>query len=421
MKKQILFFGLCGLFGVTQARASMTLKQCYEAALKNNQEVHLAEEKIIENKAQKTEILGKVLPKANVAASESIQDKIPTEPGVSSSFTRFSKPEAHMAISQPIFQGFKEFTALKAVGLNDEKLSLDVITAKRDLLSDLVSSFYNVVALTRQKKSTEQILGFINQYSTQLKKDAELGKVRQSEVASDQTQRSLWLANLESIKSQLALAYQNLSLLTGLDPQPLINDAPQIFSKIMPLSDYLTLGEKRSDVLAAQKNIGITEKELKIKKGDLWPKLQASTNIYAYRAGFQKDIRWDALFELNAPLFDLEKIGAIKVAKSQVRQAQLMNADTAKKVKNDISKAYTAFVTSKKTFEKYLTATGWAQKNYELQKNDRLLGLVDELSVLTAQKTLIDVLRQKTDAEVSVLESRSALEVVAGVVAGVIP
>src|SRR3989338_1317668 len=99
------------------AQNTLTLQECYQLALKQSERVAIEEADIKSSNAKYSQAIGSILPKISFKGTEFLQDDSASasSSGVGTTFTRFSKPELKFNAKQPIFAGFREFNALKAM------------------------------------------------------------------------------------------------------------------------------------------------------------------------------------------------------------------------------------------------------------------------------------------------------------------
>jgi len=235
-----------------------------------------------------------------------------------------------------------------------------------------------------------------------LKNFVDLGKSRESEMALQQTSIGTLNADLEKKKGDLKVAYQVMSFLTGLDPQPPIKLENPLSAKVEPMQYYVEHAFTRGDVQAAQQQITIAKGEVQVAKGDLYPQVDLNANYYPYRAGFLGQINWDATVSVNAPLFNWGTIGLIREAKSKAKQSELQAEQTLRLAVTEIKQGYDSYDSSRKQFAKYQIAANLAQKSYDLQVGDFRLGLINNLDLLVTQRTWFDALRQRDLSETGV-------------------
>jgi len=390
------------------AEEKMTIQQCYELALKRMETVAISNEDIQRAKARYIQALGSVLPQISINASEFLQDDSSNagssggNNNVTSTLTRFSTPQVAVTITQNLFRGFKEFNALKISHWDRELQKNKLADVKRLLFRDVATAFYTAAKIELDIKTSQRIIGVIKGQIHDLKDRVQLGKSRLSEQLAQETDLSLLEADLVKKQGDRRVAYEMLSFLTGLDPQPPIAVQEPIERKLDPIEKYQAQAESRPDILAAKDSSQISKGNVAVAKGDLYPFANAEANFYPYRVGFRKDIHWDATFNLNVPVFNLTTWGNIKDAKLQAKQADLQSQLTRRQALNDVKQAYDGYRSSLYQYKKYQFAAQKAEESYRNQTDDFHNNLITNLDVLQAQRTWLEALRQRDTAKAQV-------------------
>ncbi len=416
--KLILFLVGCGFLFSHQALATekMDLKSCYESALSHSESVAISQEAINQAKTLYGQALGEVLPKVEVRVSEVLQDDSAqsSSSGVSSSFTRFSRPEVALQVTQNLFQGLKEIVALRLSGVNESQKRFELEDAERLLFQDVATAFNAVAKVEADLSSTDKIIRTLKQRVRELQERVKLGKSRLGEQAAQEAELSLLEASLEEKKGQRKVAYEMLGFLTGLDPQPPIKMTSSI-PEIRPLQEYLEKVKDRSDLKAYEKAIEIAKGEIKVQRSKLLPHAEVTANYYPYRVGFQKDIHWDATFNATVPLFNWGNYGLVREAKSKAKQTELKSEENKRLALSEVKRTYESYQASRTKLLKYTQAVQKSEVSYSHQVEDFSLGLVNNLDVLQSQKTWLEALKLRDEAKVEFWANAVALQIVAGI------
>jgi outer membrane protein len=403
-----------------RAEEKMNLRQCYDLALARMETVAISNEDIERAKARYIQALGSVLPQISINAQEFLQDDSSNantgggNNNVTSTLTRFSTPQVAFTVTQNLFRGFKEFHALKLSHWDKELQKAKLADVERLLLRDVATAFYTVAKIELDIKTSQRIIGVINGQIRDLRDRVKLGKSRESEQLAQETDLSLLEADLTKKQGDRKIAYEMLSFLTGLDPQPPIEAREPIERKLDPVDKYQAQAETRPDIEAAKDSYQISKGNVAIAKGDLLPFANAEANFYPYRVGFRKDIHWDATFNLNVPVFNLTTWGNIKDAKLQAKQADLQAQLTRRQALNDVKQAYDGYHSSLYQYKKYQFAAQKAEESYQKQTEDFHNNLITNLDVLQAQRTWLDALRQRDTAKAQVWADFAALVITIG-------
>jgi len=114
-------------------------------------------------------------------------------------------------------------------------------------------------------------------------------------------------------------------------------------------------------------------------------------NHYTKRVGNSDDVDWDATLTVDVPLFQGgETRGLVAEARSQANQSELIYRESKRNAALEIKNAFSQYQGALRRFSALKTALNATQKNYDLQKEDFRLNLVNNLDVLQALEELQD-------------------------------
>ncbi len=422
--KKILFVIIALLPVSVQAaevQKKMTLKECYEQALHYSDVIQISDQSIQEAKTRYMQALGQVLPQISVQASEFLQDdsantsNTNTTGQVVNTFTRFSRPQVGLNATQNLFQGFKELAAIKMSRMDQARQRYNKDDAERLLYKDVAVAFFTVEQIEKSIVITERLLKVYHSQIEELNQRIKLGKSRESEVLAQQSDMSLLEANLAAKKGELKVAYEMLSFLTGLSPQPPIRWIDPTELKLNPEKEYLAIGQERPDIKASEQAAMLAKENITVQRSTILPAATAQANFYPYRVGFQKDIHWDATFNMGIPLFNWSSYGLIREAKIQAKKSALELDQLRRQSVTEIKKAYDKYQSSVDEYKKYTVAAKIAEKSYLKQREDFSLGLITNLDVLRAQNTWLLALQSQNTSQVQVLSDWISLQITAGI------
>ncbi|MFO1519015.1 MAG: TolC family protein [bacterium] len=427
MKVRILFLLFLGFLcfpSFSRAAAEKTgkigLQECYELAIKRSETVAISDEEIKRVKARYIQALGSALPVIAFNGQEFLQDDSSqgnsgTAAGsVANTLTRFSTPQVALTLNQTLFDGFKVINALKLTHADRRLQHYKKEDVERLLFRDVATAFYAIAKIEQDIRTSQKIIGVLKGQIGELKDRVKLGKSRVSEQIAQEADLSLLEADLVKKQGDRRVAYEMLSFLTGLDPQPPIDVRDPVDRKIKPVEDYLAQAESRPDILASKESFEIAKGNVKIKKGDLLPNATATANIYPYRVGFRSDILWDATFNLNVPVFNLTTWGNIKDAKLQAKQAEIQSQLTRRQAMSEVKQAYEAYQSSHLQYRKYQYASQKAEESYQKQVEDFRLNLITNLDVLQSERTWLDALRSRDTAKAQLWSDWASLVITIG-------
>lgn len=373
--------------------SALTLSQCYEMALKQSESLQIQGEAIYQFGQRVKESLSAILPKADFLYTEFWQDTSGTDAsagGVGSTLNRGERPEAKIQLKQPLFSGFREFQALK--GFQSEKKRQELILMRSRLLlyEDVANAFYLVLKLERDLENTRDVLKLTQDRIKELDARVKLGKSRRSELLSSQSQLASLEGQEEVLKGQVAVAREVLQELTGENVRSkiLADEIPAV-QPAGPLGEVLAKGEKRTDLRALAQDLETKKLGLKLAQGALYPTASLLGNYYMKRVGFQEAIDWDLQLSVDLPLFQGgANLAGIRLKDSQVRQAQWEYRRAKRSIESALRRSYINLATALAQLTAFQDAHQKAGESYRMQVEEYRYGLVNNLDVLEALKTL---------------------------------
>lgn len=387
MKKIILLlsFLFCVSPFVSAEELGLTLKECYQMALKQSETIAIQLEYIDEIKAQTMQAMSVALPSVSFMYTDQWQDNV-----VNRHRTE-GKEEARFVFSQPLFTGFKEMAAIRANKYLKTQKQAELKRARQLLFADVVDAFYLYFAYQQDIKRMKAIEKILEDRLQEMKKREKIGKSRLSEVVSVEARLRRVQADLEVVYTQLEVSGYLLEFLIGKRPQQLIDE--DLFDEIK-LEDALLLMKERADITAAKEAVKVYEQQIVSARSALFPTMSLNANQYTKRDGSNDGNDWDISFVVNVPIFNgLNDYGAVQQAKSQKTQMELRFQQAMRMAYQQVQSAYVRYRSYTKRLELLTLAVKASEENYRLQKEDYERNLVNQLEVLQALEDLSTIER----------------------------
>ena len=401
MKKILLLTGVIILTLIAQAYAQttegLTLRECYQSALKQSETIAIQQQVIKEAQARFQQALSGILPDVSFSYSQKRQDA-----EGANSLTRYI-PEGKFVFSQPLFTGFKEFAAISAGKSERRQRQYEEKRARQLLFVDVSDAFYLFLGYQQDLEALDIIYNALIERVEELKKREELGRSRLSEVASAQARLSRVEAEKDLVLSQEDVSRQLLEFLTGQKISSLKEEA----NEEIPLpsyEEYLPALTKRPDVLAGEEAWKAAQAKIRIAQAAFWPAVSLDGNSYTKRTGTSEGIDWDVTLKVDVPIFKGgENTGKFKEAEALANEEKLRYEQIKRQAVLNIENEYTKWSAVLRRVSSLTKAYEAAQKNYELQSADYRLNLVNNLDVLQAlqdrQDTYRDLIAVKNEAQ----------------------
>jgi len=396
IKNFTLLFGIGFLWSVffiqpnwLWADEPLTLQQCYDLALKRSETIAIQKEIIKEAEGRFLQSLSGVMPDASFIYTDKRQD------GRSgSNFTLSEVPEGRFTFTQPLFSGFKEFAAIAAGKAEKRQKLQEEKRAKQLLFMDVADAFYLYLSYQEESETLKTISIALGERIEELKKREDLGRSRPSESANAELRLSRNEAQQELIESQWQVARQLLEFLTG---QGIVNvvDTDSLGYPFLEEGEFLSKMPDRPDVKAAREALYIATKQITRAKADYFPTVDLDGNYYTKRVGNSSGVDWDMTLTIEAPIFrGTEIMGKVKEAKALSEQAKLTLSEKERNAVLEIQNSFTQWQANLRRSVALEKAVAAAEKNYQLQKEDYHLNLVNNLTVLDALEELQSTRRE---------------------------
>ena len=367
----------------------LTLRDCYVLALKRSETIATQKELIKETEGRFLQAFSGALPRASFEASEKRQDG-----SGSSAFTLKRFPERKFVFTQPLFSGFKEFAAMAGSRAERRQRLHEKARAEQLVFVDVANAFYLLLEQREDLSALDAIRTALGERLGELEERERLGRSRPSERVSAEAQLRRVLAEMESVRSQEAVARNLLAFLVGRDPTEGVSDQDLALPALEDEAVYLAKAPTRSDVLATKEASAVARKQVTIARAKLWPNVDLESNYYTKRAGAAAGVDWDVLVKVDVPLFQGgQTVGAIKERAAQARGAKLALSRAEREATLDIQDAYVKSQASAKRTAALEEALAAAEENYRLQREDYRRNLVNNLDVLQAVQALEDARR----------------------------
>lgn len=377
--------GMTFLSYISYAGDSITLKECFTAALKQSEVIASSEESIKSAEAKYKQVVGHALPEFSFRFTEFFQD----QSGLSasdalSSFTKSPQPEAAFRMKLPIFSGYREIAAIKAGGSLVSQKKYERNHAELQLFMDVARAYHAVTLAKKDLAAEDKILSLAEERAKELKEREAIGRSRKAEMIDIEAK----LATLKAQKEDAILTYNTaidlLEFLTGITIQKPLQEETSS-TALKPLEDYLSTASLRPDIKAKEEAIEAAKGIVRTKKAEHLPQLDVSTNYYVERSGFRDAINWDATLGVTVPLWSWGTTHAgVKEAKSSQNLAKLDSALAQRNAELEIKTAYERSLSAGRKFQLQGDALKLLKKSYEIRSDEYRKGLVNNLEVLDA-------------------------------------
>jgi len=391
MKRLLVIFSLPLLSGWVAAveppqvsTAAVTLAECFERARRISEVVGISAENTRVVQEQYRAQIGAVLPRIDWIKSQFYQKNINGGSGGGSSNSSLlaTQPLSYFQIQQPIFAGLRDWSTIAITKSQEEQARLNQRETDLQLLTDVAAAFYAAYTLQDQLSVLMETRKLNKDQVDQLDRWTNIGRTRPSDVLSAETQLASIDAQIEDTNRTLAESRHLLLFLTGIPADiPLTDQEPS--PPGLTLEEAVTRAGRRPDVLSEVESLHQAELGIRFARGGHLPTLGVTARSYTERVGFLSDVRWDATFLLDVPLYEGGSTQAlVRQARSQEIIAQLTLARLKRDVERQVRTAYDDLLHAVSEVQAYDKAVKLAEKNYGVQQKENRLGVTTNLELL---------------------------------------
>lgn len=387
--------------------STVTLRQVYGWALARSEDLKSREEDVEQSRLMGRSAEAGLFPKLDWELVDVWQDPAGVRRLDAQGFGGFvqkEQQESRLVARQPLFSGFKEFSAFSGFKRQTERDRLLLQRARRELFATAAASFYDV--LDREAAAANAAAGvkLAEDRVKDLRGFLKLGKARESEVFTAQARAAALKAGLRRAQADIASAREELSFLAGRDlsAAPLADDLGE-HAELASLTGALAQARERSDVRAMREDVAASEKRVRYERGSYWPSLDLTGKYYTRRATFMKEIKWDVTLNATVPIFQGGRTSAdVDRALSGLRQSQLRQEQLDRMIAYQVKRLHGEFTASLEELQAQEESAQAAEKSYGALREEYTLGLVTNLDVLQALDLLLSQRRQRDAARFDV-------------------
>jgi outer membrane protein TolC len=394
--------------------ASLDLKHCYDLAFQQSEPLKRQREEIVRSQAQARAALGGAFPHVYWKWSDIRQDGNGLNAEGIGSLLDKNQVESKFSLQQPLFTGLKEFSAYAGFKRQEARDEWRLRQAELQLYDEVSRAYYDVVALETALANNATSVALSQDRLAELKSFYRLGKSREGEIFSAESQLAALKAIQVHLRGQIRVARETLSFLTGqaMGSTPLTSET---IKTPEPVTLYLNQSARRPDLEAQRQEVLAQTLRVRYEKGSYWPIANLSGNYYTQRPAFYDPIQWDVMLNLDVPLYQGGSVKArVRDARSGLQQAQLDLDYLERQIRSDVKKAYEAWTASLEESQSLDEAYRAAKKSYDAQRREYRLGLVTNLDVLNAMNLMQVAKRAWDDAGVESQRRYVALVVATG-------
>ncbi len=414
-------FLLCVLAATAGASEKIyTLEEAYQAALKNNETVRIAEEDRSQAEYRVDQAWTYLYPRLVAqGAYTRFNDTLPSGGGPFL-FQPYEQYQAQLVLTQPLYTGGRTLAALRAAQEMRETSSENLSFTRQDTMIKVAEAYYGVLKAQRAVDITRRSLGRMEHHREITEREAATRRTKANQSALLRANSLVSQARISVVRVQdgLTIAKQKLSLLTKLPLDMQLAEPAQLEA---PQGDLEALQktalQSRDDFASAKMNERVAEENVTIVRGGHYPQLAAVAGLQyqdSRPAIFTDSTTYYAGLRLTIPLFEggLTK-AEVSEARSRVRQTELSRDFLRQSIETDVQEAYVNLKTAVSVLDTAKLQMDYAKGNYDAVEGLFTEGLLASLSMIDAEQALTfaeqELMNDGYDRELSILRLRKAV------------
>ncbi|MDH5173931.1 MAG: TolC family protein [Elusimicrobiota bacterium] len=400
-KLAIVAFVLQVLVGVAFAEEILTLEGCIDMAMANNQDLKIAQKRILESKGRKQETFGNFLPALGASGSYTRLKESPRMSvlfgGMEQTFELGPDYEysTQLTLRQPLFTWWKIYHADEQARLNYRLVNEEYRKVKNSLVFEVKRAFYSLLLARQFVVIAEEAVDVTDSHYKTTRALYKEGRVSDYDVSRAKVQLVNNQTRLIKARNNLKLAREELSFLlnTKLEEDWKVKGDFPREKREANLQDALgkALGE-RSEIRQLMVQERAATVSIKLARAENRPNLDFLAN-YQYTNPFYNREEWggtwNVILALNFPLFSgLSDLGRIKQARAGLEQVKILRNQVEQRIKLEVRKAIFDIEEAGERIEAQEENVKLARANLRIAEERYRQGLMSEIELRDAQLSL---------------------------------
>ncbi|HET6201624.1 MAG TPA: TolC family protein [Planctomycetota bacterium] len=379
------------------ARGGATLADCFALAEASNEGLLSGDEERLQALLERDAALANFLPQVGLRGTHFRQNEATIQTTTASGSTFFTatthRSEAAVTVLQPLFDGFRDWHAMRAAERTAEAREAAREDLRRLLLASVARAFYGALQGEAEVATLEESRRREEARLLEVRARFEQGLSRRTEVLLNESNLASTDASLRRARTELKVRRSVLGALLGVPLSAPLAEAPPPPGALPSREEAIAeaLGA-RADLRAAYGEVAAAQARLASARGEALPSLSASANRYVHRDNFSEfgeRTNWDALLTLEVPLFSGGAyLARVRRGNSEVREAELALSAARRRVVEEVESAGARAAAGGELLATYETNVRAARENLRLLEEEYRAGIATNLEVLVAETGL---------------------------------
>jgi len=262
----------------------LTLRQSIQLALDRNLEVQVAKEEVTFARERRKEARTGFLPKFTADYNY----RRPGETKTTIGGVKFENEDQNQyrftgTVAQPLFTGFQTLSTYQLADMGLDVAKIQLQRTRLDLILQVKEAYLEIVRTSKLREVAEQSVKQLQEGVRVAENFVKVGLSPKIDLLDAETR--LGQAELQLIQAinnlRVARARLNTVLREPIDSVFAVEDilSTQSYKRTYESSQEIAM-EHRPELLEAEKNVGIAEKQITLAKSDYYPDITLSANYY---------------------------------------------------------------------------------------------------------------------------------------------
>lgn len=403
----LLFLNFCGLSQVN----AISLQEAKEEALRNNLNIKIAKDKILERQAESRGQFAAMLPKLTLESFASHSENkaaVIIKKGSYGTYYSFPFPQNDVEIEtgrkdnlmiglkleQPVFTGGKLYYSYKTAKVREEWTEWNDKQVVLEEIRKVEEAYFNVLKAEENKKFAEKHRTTLNAHLADVEIQYQNGRIALHEVLK---------VKLEVARSNELMTKANNALLVARARFNTVLNYPidqpvDITKEEDPLPITITIED--AEKIAMSNHPSLNRAHARIKEAEYNRKISAADYYpdFLFTAGYYQrteqpvypETNWHVMLNMTWPFWEWGKTGhKINASKSIERQSAYAILDLENQIKAEIRQAWLQSTESYARIEVTKEAMKYADENLRITQIGYEKGINTSTSVLQAEEILL--------------------------------
>lgn len=389
-------------------RFELTLNDSVRLALEKNPNILAMKKRIESAKSQEQGALSNFLPKLDLSAMRTVEEKlftieipsfIPGQPPTVAKFDFTKDYQYSLRMTQPIFTGGKLISAYNQARLNLDLTEEMDSQIRQDLIFEVKKAYYGVLLSKEILKVSQDALSLAEKHLERTRKLLDAGVASKLDLLRAEVQVANLKPQVIRAKNACDLAEEGLKTLLGLSSEDEIILKENLSYKPAEIDQNKLLSfalERRPEINQLKIQRKMTLEMLKLAWASYIPNvaIAGEFNWRADRFSFSKgalENYYTVNLVVTLPIFDgFSRESKISQSKAELERIDYILKGVEQSISLDVKNAFLSFKEAKESYESQKTNVAQAEEAVRVAELNYEEGLATYLDVLSAHMALTE-------------------------------